>query len=115
MLASVKEIDVLLYLSIANGFMRGEDINWLQQEMVNLAPITLNSDKLKPLSNLYIIASQAHTIQNGSHEQLKLILTKAAERFESTLSDGYWKNLGQMQHQQILENDSSLLIQTRKV
>lgn len=95
MLASVKEIDVLLYLSIANGFMRGEDINWLQQEMVNLAPITLNSDKLKPLSNLYIIASQAHTIQNGSHEQLKLILTKAAERFESTLSDGYWKNLGQ--------------------
>lgn len=95
MLASVKDIDVLLYLSIANGFMRGEDINWLQHEMVNLAPITLNSDKLKPLSNLYIIASQAHTIQNGSHEQLKLILTKAAERFESTLSDGYWKNLGQ--------------------
>lgn len=95
MLASVKEIDVLLYLSIANGFMRGEDINWLQQEMVNLAPITLNSDKLKPLSNLYIIASQAHTIQNGSHEQLKLILTKAAERFESTLSDRYWKNIGQ--------------------
>lgn len=95
MLASVKEIDVLLYLSIANGFMRGEDINWLQQEMVNLAPITLNSDKLKPLSNLYIIASQAHTIQNGSHEQLKLILTKAAERFESTLSKDYWRNLCQ--------------------
>lgn len=95
MLASVKEIDVLLYLSIANGFMRGEDINWLQQEMINLAPITLNSDKLKPLSNLYIIASQAHTIQYGSHEQLKLILTKAAERFESTLSKDYWRNLCQ--------------------
>ena len=95
MLASVKEIDVLLYLSIANGFMRGEDINWLQQEMINLAPITLNNDKLKPLSNLYIIASQAHIIQNGSHEQLKLILTKAAERFESTLSNGYWNNFGQ--------------------
>lgn len=95
MLASVKEIDVLLYLSIANGFMRGEDINWLQQEMLNLAPIALNSDKLKPLSNLYIIASQAHTIQNGSHEQLKLILSKAADRFESTLSKDYWKNLGQ--------------------
>lgn len=95
MLASVKEIDVLLYLSIANGFMRGVDINWLQQEMVNLTPITLNSDKLKPLSNLYIIASQAHTIQNGSHEQLKLILTKAAERFESTLSKDYWRNLCQ--------------------
>lgn len=95
LLQRIKEIDILVYLSVANGFMRGEDINWLQQEMVNLAPITMNSKRLRPLSNLYVVASQAHTVSNGSHSELNIILNKAAERFESTLGPNYWVNLAQ--------------------
>lgn len=95
LLARIKEIDILIYLSVANGFMRGEDINWLQQEMAHLAPITLNSKKLAPLSNLFIVASQAQTVSNGSHTELNHILNKAAERFESTLAPGYWSNMAQ--------------------
>lgn len=90
-----QNIDVLVYMSVANGFMRGDDINWLQGELPNLAPIALNNKCLKPLSNLYIVASQAHTVSNGSLEALNTILLKGAERFEQTLSPNYWENLGQ--------------------
>ena len=95
LLNKVQNVDVLVYMSVANGFMRGDDINWLQGELPNLAPVVLNNKHLKPLSNLYIVASQAHTVSNGSMEALNTILTKGAERFEQTLSPNYWENLGQ--------------------
>lgn len=95
LLKKVKNVDILVYMSVANGFMRGDDINWLQGELPNLAPIVLNSKQLKPLSNLYIIASQAHTVSNGSIDVLNTILQKGADRFEQTLSPNYWDNLGQ--------------------
>lgn len=95
LLNKVQNVDVLVYMSVANGFMRGDDINWLQGELPNLAPVVLNNKHLKSLSNLYIVASQAHTVSNGSMEALNTILTKGAERFEQTLSPNYWENLGQ--------------------
>ena len=95
LLKKVKNVDILVYMSVANGFMRGDDINWLQGELPNLAPIVLNSRQLKPLSNLYIVASQAHTVSNGSIDVLNTILQKGADRFEQTLSPNYWNNLGQ--------------------
>ncbi len=95
LLKKVQNVDILVYMSVANGFMRGDDINWLQGELPNLAPIVLNSKQLKPLSNLYIVASQAHTVSNGSIEALQTILQKGADRFEQTLSPNYWDNLGQ--------------------
>ena len=95
LLKKVKNVDILIYMSVANGFMRGDDINWLQGELPNLAPIILNNKQLKPLSNLYIVASQAHTVSNGSIDVLNTILQKGADRFEQTLSPNYWNNLGQ--------------------
>lgn len=95
LLKKVKNVDILVYMSVANGFMRGDDINWLQGELPNLAPIVLNSRQLKPLSNLYIVASQAHTVSNGSIDVLNTILQKGADRFEQTLSPNYWNNFGQ--------------------
>lgn len=95
LLKKVQNVDILVYMSVANGFMRGDDINWLQSELPNLAPIALNSPQLKPLSNLYIVASQAHTVSNGSIDALQTIMVKGAERFEQTLSPNYWTNLGQ--------------------
>ena len=95
LLKKVKNVDILVYMSVANGFMRGDDINWLQGELPNLAPIVLNSRQLKPLSNLYIVASQAHTVSNGSIDVLNTILQKGADRLEQTLSPNYWNNFGQ--------------------
>ena len=95
LLKKIRNVDILVYMSLATGFMRGDDIKWLQGELPNLAPITLNNKSLKPLSNLYIIASQAHSVKNGSSVELKNILQKGAERFEQTLSANYWSNLGQ--------------------
>lgn len=95
LLKKVQNVDILVYMSVANGFMRGDDINWLQGELPSLAAITLNNKYLKPLANLFIVASQAHTVSNGSTEALKTILLKGAERFEQTLTPNYWDNLGQ--------------------
>lgn len=44
---------------------------------------------------MYIVASQAHTVSNGSIDVLNTILQKGADRFEQTLSPNYWNNLGQ--------------------
>lgn len=95
LLKKVKNVDILVYLSLANGFMRGDDIQWLQGELPNLSPISLNSKVLKPLENLFIVASQAHTVSNGSLSALDTILKEGAKRFDTTLSDSYWSNLGQ--------------------
>lgn len=94
LLAKMKGADVLVYMSLANAFMRAEDIAWLQNELPNLNPISLNRS-LKPLSNLYIVASQAHTVNYGSMSQLNYILTQGVKRFEATISPDYWSKFGQ--------------------
>jgi transcriptional regulator with XRE-family HTH domain len=95
LLKRIKNIDILVYMSLANGFMRGDDITWLQNELPNLSPITLNNEKMKPLANLFVVASQAHIVSNGSLDDLNTILDKGVERFEKTLSTNYWANFGQ--------------------
>lgn len=95
LLNHINDIDILIYLSLSNGFMRGEDINWLQTGMTNLSPLSLNNKDIAPLANLFIVASQADTVSNGAHSELNNILEAAANRFEKTLSSGYWKNFGE--------------------
>lgn len=95
LLTKIKNVDILIYMSLANGFMRGEDIAWLQGELPNLAPIALNNSSLKPLSNLYIVASQAHTVSNGAIKELDVILNEGSKRFEKTITENYWTNFGQ--------------------
>lgn len=96
LLRKLKNVDVLIYLSLANGFLRGEDIQWLQNELPNIAPITLNNKDINPLGNLFIVASQAHTVENGSLNSLNKILDEGCKRFKATLSDNYWINMGQV-------------------
>lgn len=95
LLAKMKGIDILVYMSAANQFMQANDIEWLQNELPNLALIALNNKSLKPLSNLYIVASQAHIINNGSKVQLSHILDEGVCRFKKTLSPNYWNKFGQ--------------------
>lgn len=91
--AAAQKADVVLYLSQANGFMRIEDIIYLKRNISEL-PIWEKKDEnsLQPLSNLFVIASQAHTVSNGNRVQLKEILDAGCTNLLKTLPDGYWTN-----------------------
>lgn len=83
--------DVLVYLSIANGFMRSEDISYIKDAIPFLTDIrTCEDDQLDPLANLFIVASQAHVIDHGNLTELNGILSAGCERFEKSLTDGFW-------------------------
>lgn len=94
LLRKINGVDILIYMSIANGFFRGDDILWIQNELPNLNPLPKDIPASNRLDNLFIVASQAHTVANGSTKELSSILDRAAERFEATLPKGYWKHLG---------------------
>lgn len=83
--------DVLVYMSIANGFMRSEDISYVKDAILSLADIqSCGEAEIKPLANLFIVASQAHVIDHGNQTELKNILSAGCERFEKSLTDGFW-------------------------
>lgn len=86
--------DVIVYMSIANGFMRGEDISYVKDSISSLADVEDYNgiEKIKPLANLFIVASQAHVIDNGNVNQLNTILEAGCERFEKSLTEGFWED-----------------------
>lgn len=88
-----KKADVLFYLSQANGFMRIEDMEYLKDNIKAL-PTWEKKDEnsLKPLSNLFVIASQAHTVNHGNRVELKSILDSGCERLLTTIPDDYWND-----------------------
>lgn len=79
--------DVLVYLSIANGFMRSEDIAYIREAIPALPEY--NDPQIPPLGNLFIVASQAHVIEGGEQE-LDTILRYGCERFQKSLTDDFW-------------------------
>lgn len=89
--AAAQKADVIIYLSQANGFMRIEDITYLKRNISEL-PVweEQSSNDLKPLSNLFVVASQAHTVNNGNRAQLSEILDVGCKNLIKTLPDGYW-------------------------
>lgn len=83
--------DILIYLSLANGFMRDEDIIYLRDAITMLDPVeSKDCDEIKPLSNLFIVASQAHTVDGGNMASITNILDRGCERFEKTITDTFW-------------------------
>ena len=88
-----KNADILVYLSIANGFMRSEDISYLKNAITCLPNLqSENGVNVRPLENLFIVASQAHVVDNSNNFELENILNKGCERLESSLTDGFWKD-----------------------
>lgn len=89
---AAQRTDILIYLSQANGFMRIEDIEYLKANVRNL-PIweKKGENELKPLANLFVVASQAHTVCHGNEIELNNILIKGYDNFAKTLSKEYWK------------------------
>jgi hypothetical protein len=80
--------DVLVYLSRANGFMNGPDIECLRRAIPVLPCLEKKGEnEIKPLGNLFIVASQAHTTNGGNIFTLRTILDSACTRFEQTLPD----------------------------
>lgn len=89
--SAAHKAEVIIYLSQANGFMRIEDITYLKRNIHEL-PIweKKGENELPPLSNLFIVASQAHTVDSGNRVRLKEILDVGCTNFMKTLSDEYW-------------------------
>lgn len=91
-LCEKSKADVLVYMSIANGFMRSEDISYIKDAIPSLADIqSCGAAEIKPLANLFIVASQAHVIDHGNQAELNNILVAGCERFEKSLTDGFWE------------------------
>ncbi|WP_288926369.1 dynamin family protein, partial [uncultured Trichococcus sp.] len=72
--------DILVYMSLANGFMHGNDISYLKEVLDSLKPIDTKPNSFEPLSNLFVVASQAHVV--ADKEELRNILEKGAERMD---------------------------------
>lgn len=105
---SINKTDILIYLSQANSFMRVEDINYLK-ENIRCLPLWENkkNNNLKPLANLFIVASQAHTVSNGNKRELKNILLRGSETFSRVISNDYWKKRSEISGYNYSINDLS--------
>jgi len=84
--------DIVIYLSIANGFLRGTDIEFLKSVINGLPSLESSSNGLQPLENLFIVASQAHTVEHGNQEELMKILAAGSQRFYKEVPKGIWDN-----------------------
>ena len=67
--------DAVLYLSPAEKFMEIEDITCLKR-IIHVIPVweKKGENELPPISNVFVVDSQAHTVCGGSREQLEEIL-----------------------------------------
>ena len=83
--------DILIYMSVANAFMRATDIQYLKDSISQLSPIeNKEKNKLTPLSNLFVLASQAHTVEKGNLKALEEILDRGCDSLTKTMPDAFW-------------------------
>lgn len=88
--------DVVVYMSLSNAFLRGSDLEFLKSTINQLPIIENKENNMKPLSNLFILASQAHTINKGNRVQLDKILDEGCKRLISQMPDEVWINRGEV-------------------
>lgn len=89
--AATQKSDIIIYLALACGFMQIGDITYLKRNISEL-PVweVKGKNTLPPLSNLFVIASQAHTASNGNREELSKILDTGCKNLLKTLPSSYW-------------------------
>lgn len=88
---AAQKTDILIYLSQANGFLRREDIEYLKQNVKKLPIWEKNGEnKIKPLANLFVVASQAQAVEMGNELELRKILDTRCEAFNNSLAEDYW-------------------------
>ncbi|PLT33627.1 dynamin family protein [Bacillus sp. V5-8f] len=84
--------DIVIYLSIANGFLRGTDIEFIKNSINSLPVLENRGNDLKPLNNLFVLASQAHTVNGGSKNDLLDILDAGSKRLYNEIPEEIWEN-----------------------
>lgn len=84
--------DIVIYMSIANGFLRGTDIEFIKSTLNSLPVIENEDNGLTPLNNLFVVASQAHTVDNGNKMELEKILDAGAERLFNVIPEEIFEN-----------------------
>ncbi len=78
--------DILLYLSRSNGFLQDRDLDYLRECLKSLRPVEqAGVNSLGKLGNLFVIASQAGTVNNGNSTELTEILDRRCK----ALCDSY--------------------------
>ncbi len=80
--------DVLVYLSHAGAFLRTEDISYIK-DLLSTLPDCPSPKGIphKPLGNLFIVASHAHTVDDKS--ELPVILEEGCHRLEESMSENF--------------------------
>jgi GTP-binding protein EngB required for normal cell division len=90
---ATQRVVVIIYLSLANAFMRIEDINYLKSNISRLPILERKGgNALKPLSNLFVVASQANNVNSGNPKELDTILEKGCSELLKALTPTYWDN-----------------------
>lgn len=88
------EADAVVYLSVSNQFLHGEDQVYLKSILDVLPPTGDIINDNKPFSNLFIVASQAHITGKLELEKVDGIYDKAANNFASVLPENYLEAKG---------------------
>ncbi|KGX88666.1 hypothetical protein N781_09715 [Pontibacillus halophilus JSM 076056 = DSM 19796] len=97
---STEFADATIYMSPANGFLRGTDIEFLKASLNALPAFENSQNELEPLNNLFVIASQAHTINHGNKVEVDSILDAGAERFYREVPEEIWENKSEVSNYQ---------------
>ena len=84
--------DIVVYMSIANGFLRAADIEFIKSTLNSLPVIENRGNGLNPLNNLFVVASQAHTVDNGNKSELENILDAGSKRLYNLVPEEIWEN-----------------------
>ncbi|MEK5794900.1 hypothetical protein VXE63_22890, partial [Acinetobacter nosocomialis] len=69
-------VDIVLYLSTTQGFLGKNDLDYIGS-LINVLP-SYESEKIKSLDNLFILATRADVVEN-QNDRVNL-LDKAAKR-----------------------------------
>lgn len=78
--------DILLYLSRSNGFLQDRDLDYLRECLKSLRPIEqAGKNDVSKLENLFVIASQSGTVNNGNSTELSEIMDRRC----NALCEGY--------------------------
>ena len=86
--------DIFVYMSLSSAFMRGSDMIYLKDIMDTMNPLESENNGFTALSNLFVIASQAHIVQPV--HTLESLIIKGSDRMNSTLPDNYWDSRSKM-------------------
>lgn len=83
-----KRIDITIYMSPMNGFMRNDDIALVKNILKRMDDLSCLNDFKNPLSNVFILGSQADFIRKDDRKD---ILDCGCNRLVSTMGDDFWQ------------------------